>query len=58
MILRDKAGKFGSDGVYLITTLPKPEMYELKCRTKKENQALINRVQKAVEGYHKNEGIL
>lgn len=55
MIVRDKAGKFGSDGVYLITTLPKPEMYEIKCRTKKANQALINRIQKAVERFQKQE---
>lgn len=49
MIVRDKAGKLGSEGVYLIATHPKPEMYEVRCKTKKDNVALMTRIQKCVQ---------
>lgn len=48
MILRDKAGRTGADGIYLIATLPKPEMYEVRCKTKKEMQLLTSRLQKTI----------
>jgi len=48
MILRDKAGRLGVDGIYLIATQPKPEMYEVRCRTKKETHSLISRIQSAI----------
>uniref|UniRef100_A0A915HIS4 DH domain-containing protein n=1 Tax=Romanomermis culicivorax TaxID=13658 RepID=A0A915HIS4_ROMCU len=49
MHVTDKAGK--QSGVYLIASHPKAEMYEVKCKTKKENQKLIDRVKRASDQF-------
>ncbi|VDP12428.1 unnamed protein product [Soboliphyme baturini] len=49
LIVRDKAGRLGSQGIYLISAAQyHAEMYEIICKTKKQLAAWTDRIQKAV----------
>uniref|UniRef100_A0A5S6Q8H1 Phorbol-ester/DAG-type domain-containing protein n=1 Tax=Trichuris muris TaxID=70415 RepID=A0A5S6Q8H1_TRIMR len=52
LIVREKAGRMGSQGLYLISTAPcHAEMYEILFHTKKNLAAWTERIQRAVEAY-------
>ncbi|CDW59362.1 RhoGEF domain containing protein [Trichuris trichiura] len=52
LIVREKAGRMGSQGLYLISTAPcHAEMYEILFHTKKNLAAWTERIQRAVDSY-------